>query len=421
MRAALDALGRPQDSFASILVAGTNGKGSTAAAIASALSRSGRLVGLYTSPHILDYRERIRLQGRLAGEDLLLRLLERDWDIWQRHELSFFEATTALAMCAFREAGVRAAVLEVGLGGRLDATNTVEPVLSVITSLGMDHAHLLGSTPAAIALEKAGIMRPGVPVALAGGGAEGTRAALGRARELDAPAFLRRDCLRVSRVTPTPRGSAFLVGGRRGAPSGWDLPAGEMEVEMPLPGAHQITNGALAVLALSLLRAHGWEIQGEDIRQGLKRLRWPGRLERPLRGVPLLADVAHNREGALVIAHHLRSLARRRELRPVVGMLEHKDHEGFFRALRGLAAEVRLAPLDEPRAAPVEDLAACARSTGLRVRLFPSVATALHDALEGAKEPEGPLVLLCGSFHTLDEGYRALGVRPAAALWEEEP
>jgi len=169
MRAALEALNRPQASFSSILVAGTNGKGSTAAALASALRLSGRSVGLYTSPHLLDYRERIRLNGKLADSEAMRLRVERDREIWDRFELSFFEATTALAFSHFRETGVEVAVLEVGLGGRLDATNTVEPVLSVITPLGMDHAHLLGSTRAAIAREKAGILRPGVPAAVAGG------------------------------------------------------------------------------------------------------------------------------------------------------------------------------------------------------------------------------------------------------------
>lgn len=224
MSAALEDLGRPQDAFASVLVAGTNGKGSTAAALASAARLGGRTVGLYTSPHLLDCRERIRLNGRLAPEDALLARLERDREVWEAHALSFFEALTALAFCFFRDQGVDLAVLEVGLGGRLDATNTVEPILSVITPLGMDHAHLLGSTAAAIAREKAGILRPGVPAVVAGGSLAAIQAVADRARELGAPLYLRRSSVEVRSIRGGARGPRFLLRRRDRAPAGFTLP-----------------------------------------------------------------------------------------------------------------------------------------------------------------------------------------------------
>jgi dihydrofolate synthase/folylpolyglutamate synthase len=419
MRAALEELGSPERSFRSVLVAGTNGKGSTAAALASSLRLTGLRVGLYTSPHILDYRERIRLNGRLAPPEALLRRVETDRDIWERHELSFFEATTVMAFSYFRESAVDLAVLEVGLGGRLDATNTVEPILSIITPLGMDHAHLLGSTPAAIAREKAGILRPNVPAVLAGGSREAIEAVRSRAGEVGAPFYLRRECVRVDRIAPAPRGTRFRLRRRPGAPAGFVLPERGLSIETSLPGRHQVVNAAHAALALSLLRERGVAVDDEQIARGIRRLRWPGRLERPAKDRPLLADVAHNREGAQVVAQYLQGPARSREIRPVIAMLEKKDHQGYFRELRRVARRVWIAPLAVERAAPVEELKSAAEEAGLAVRLAPSVKEALEDALRGAFEPDGPLVLLAGSFHTVEAGYHALGVPAEEALWDE--
>ncbi len=414
MRACLEDLGRPQESFASILVAGTNGKGSTAAGLASVFSRTGRTVGLYTSPHLLDYRERIRLDGALAPKGTLLRLITRDREIWERHELSFFEATTALAFAFFREAGADLAVLEVGLGGRLDATNTAEPILSVITSLGMDHAHLLGATAAAIAGEKAGILRPGVPAIVAGGAAGSFGAVERRARELGAPLFRRTACLRVDQIEETD-GTSFRVRRREGAPAGFVLPEDGLELRSRLPGIHQAVNGSLAVLGPALLRERGWGVTDAEIQEGIGRLRWPGRCE-AIPGFPLIADVAHNHEGAQVLARAVAGVARGRGILPVAGMMAQKDHGGFFRELSRVAREVRIAPLAVERAAPAADLEAAARAAGLTVRSFPRIAPALEDALE-ASARDGSLVLLCGSFHALEEGYRFLGLGPVEALW----
>lgn len=426
--ACLEAIGRPDRRFASILVAGTNGKGSTSAALASVLARAGYRTGLYTSPHLRDFRERIRVDGRLAGRRALEGRMERDWDRWEAAELTFFEATTMLALGHFADAGVEVAVLEVGMGGRLDATNTVEPVLSVITSLGMDHAHALGATPAAIAREKAGILRPGVPAVVAGGlpGAPGSVAA--RAAELGAPLYRRRECAAVRRLGLAPGGATGVAAGgsaairfelvaRPSAPAGFRLPGSGLRLESRLPGAHQAGNLALAALAAAILRERGWRIDDEAIIEGIARLHWPGRLERPRPDLPLVADVAHNREGAQVLARALSPLKGR--VRPVVSMVAQKDHAGFFRALRRLAARVELAPLADPRGAPLDELAAAARQAGCDVGRHETIGAALATALANAGGGAGELVLLCGSFHTLDEGYHALGIGPRETLWDE--
>jgi dihydrofolate synthase/folylpolyglutamate synthase len=421
VRACLRALGDPQEAFASILVAGTNGKGSTASALASVLSLSGARTALYTSPHLLDFRERIRIDGRMDDRALLHARLERDWTTWERFELSFFEAATVLALARFREAGVEVAVLEVGLGGRLDATNTVEPILSVITSLGMDHAQILGGTAAAIAVEKAGILRAGVP-AVTDGGPPGAPAALeARAREVGACFYPRNRCVRVSDIKPlaAAAGVRFRLAPRAGAPAGFTLPPAGLALESALPGVHQAGNLTLAALAAAILRRRGFAITDGHIVEGIRRVRWPGRLARPLPGGALIADVAHNREGARAVARHLAAVAPGREVRPVVGMVQGKDHAGFFRELGRVARSVWVVPLTDARTASVQTLAAAAEAAGLGVRRAGSVAEALGAAFSGAREPDGPLVLLCGSFHMLDEGYRELGVSALEQLWAE--
>jgi dihydrofolate synthase/folylpolyglutamate synthase len=421
MRACLRVLGDPQQAFASVLVAGTNGKGSTASALASILSLSGTRTALYTSPHLLDFRERIRIDGRMDDRELLHVRLERDWAVWERFELSFFEAATVLAFARFRDAGVEVAVLEVGLGGRLDATNIVEPILSMITSLGMDHAQILGDTAAAIAVEKAGIFRAGVP-AVTGGGPPGAPAAVeARAREVGACLYQRNRCVRVSGITPSvaAAGVRFRLAPRAGAPAGLTLPPDGLVIESALPGVHQAGNLTLAAMAAAMLRERGFNITDGQIVEGIRRVRWPGRLERPLPGSALIADVAHNREGARAVARHLAVVAPGREVRPVVGMVQGKDHAGFFRELGRVARSVWVVPLADQRAAPVETLAVSAEAAGLGVRPAGSVAEALGAALSGAREPDGPLVLLCGSFHLLEEGYRELGVSALERVWAD--
>jgi dihydrofolate synthase / folylpolyglutamate synthase len=420
VRDCLRAIGDPQRAFSSVLVAGTNGKGSTASALASILSLSGLRTALYTSPHLLDFRERIRIDGRMDDRGLLHACMERDWETWERFELSFFEAATVLALARFQEAGVQVAVLEVGLGGRLDATNTVEPILSVVTSLGMDHAQILGNTAAAIAREKAGIFRSGVP-AVTNGGPPGAPSMLeARARKVGALLYRRNRCVRVSSIAPANRmaGVRFRIAPRAGAPAGFTLPPGGLQLESALSGVHQAGNLALAALSAALLRERGYTISDGQIAEGIRRLKWPGRLERPVPDLALIADVAHNREGGRAIARHLAALAPGREVRPVVGMVQGKDHAGFFRELGRVTRSVWVVPLADDRATPPETLAAAAESAGLSVRRAGSVAAALDLALPGARDPEGPIVLLCGSFHTLEEGLRALGVPARERLWD---
>jgi dihydrofolate synthase/folylpolyglutamate synthase len=183
---------------------------------------------------------------------------------------------------------------------------------------------------------------------------------------------------------------------------------------------HQAGNLALSALAAAVLRERGFAITDAQIVEGIRRVRWPGRMERPLPGGAFIADVAHNREGARVLSRHLAARAPGREVRPVVGMVKGKDHSGFFRELARVASTVWVAPLRDERGAPVEVLVASAESAGLVVRRADSVAEALDLALPGARGPDGPMVVLCGSFHTLEEGYERLGLPAQERLWNQE-
>jgi dihydrofolate synthase / folylpolyglutamate synthase len=287
-------LGAPQASYPSILVAGTNGKGSTSSFLAGILRASGLRVGLYTSPHLVDVRERIRVEDELIREEAFASCLTR---VRRAAEAAvaegdlpgpptYFEALTLLAFDHFRRSGVDAAVLEIGLGGRLDCTNIVEPELSVVTNIAKDHEDYLGHGLENIAREKAGVFRSGVPALTAaeGIGLETLRA---RAGELGTPLMeLRREHVKAS--------------GDR-----WRLDWGEWHLELPRPslaGDHQLPNAALAVLAGCVLRDRGWPLSDEAMGEGVSMASWPGRLELLALGPDLYLDGAHNPAGCLALA-----------------------------------------------------------------------------------------------------------------------
>ena len=285
------ALSDPQASFPSVLVAGTNGKGSVSATLASILSRSGRRTGLYSSPHLVDVRERVRVDGRWISKarfaaDLtaVRRLAEEAVEAGTVEEMpTHFEALTLLAFRHFQRESVEAAVLEVGLGGRWDCTNIVEPVLSVITSIARDHEEWLGLGLRNIAREKSGVMRPRVPAITSATRPEALEVLQKVARSLDTPLKLSFECA----VT-------------RGEGS-WRLecPEGRLE-SLPYPtlaGDHQMENAALACRAVLVLRSLGWEIPDAAVREGLQATRWPGRLQKVREAPAVYLDGAHNVEG----------------------------------------------------------------------------------------------------------------------------
>ncbi len=369
IRALLERLGHPERRFAPVLVAGTNGKGSTARALAAILTASGRKTGLFLSPHLTRYAERFLVDGREIAEDALLARVRELRPHVEATGATFFEASAALAFHHFAEEGVEVGVLEVGLGGRLDATNAADPVLSLVTAIGYDHTAFLGETLTQIAGEKAGIFRPGVPAFTSATG-EALSALLAHAREKGTP---------LEPVRPE-----FVVARRSGIRFGLD---GRV-YDAPLLGRHQGENLALAVRAARALGA-----DEAAIRTGLLRLENPGRLERL---GPYLLDGAHNAEGARALARALADHFPDEAKVLVFASSRDKDHRGMARALKGLFRAVYLTRYPGERSADPRTL----------LPLFENahVVEDPHAALAAARRAHpGALVVVAGSLYLLGE------------------
>jgi len=320
-RELLSRVGRPDRCFGAIHVGGTNGKGSAAAALEAILRRDGRRTGLYTSPHLVEHRDRYRIDGEPVARDRALPVARRIVGHARELGASRFEAETALAFLLFREAGVETAVVEVGLGGRLDATNVLEPEACLLTSVALDHIALLGDTPDSVAREKAGILKTGVPCAVGHLADAPLRVVERRAAEVGAPLrVLGRDA-GVGDVRVSAEGTRFRY--RSGA-----CPAG-LEVRTPLVGRHQAENLAVALLALE---AHPAPPRPEARVEGLAAVRWRGRFERIVaRGTGWILDVAHNPAALEATVETLEAVAVRRPWIWVLSILADKECEAMVR------------------------------------------------------------------------------------------
>ncbi|NJD11024.1 MAG: bifunctional folylpolyglutamate synthase/dihydrofolate synthase, partial [Gemmatimonadetes bacterium] len=332
--------GDPQQRYPTIHVGGTNGKGSVAAVMASVLRAGGRRVGLYTSPHLCSFRERIQIDGRAISETALLAAAERLWPVIQEELPSFFEATTAIAFRALADAGVEIAVVEVGLGGRLDATNVITPLVSVLTNVSLDHVQYLGNTVEAVAREKAGIIKPGVPIVTGEHVGAAHDVFRWRAAELRAPFYaLAPADYHADQLT--------LAGTRLTVP----LLGGACALDAPLLGGHQASNIAVAVRALDLLPPP-WRPEPSAVAAGVSAVRWPGRLQLEyVAGVPWMLDVAHNLAGVDALVNALAAVSLPRPMIASVGVRGDKDWPGMMVPLYATADEVLLT---EPPTAPAD-------------------------------------------------------------------
>ena len=399
MRILAEALGNPQLRFRSVLVAGTNGKGSTSATLASILQAGGYRTGLYTSPHLARVNERIRINGQdIADDDLATYYFQVDdcaRQLVAEGRLSgfpsFFEAMTALAFVAFAEQKVDIAVLEVGMGGRLDATNIVEPLISVITDISLDHMEWLGDTIAEIAHEKAGILRQnGVLVTLPqhpeANQAIGEAAVALEVRGVNAAEYIP---ARNVESGPYP----LIVLGE------------EIVIASPLAGAHQQRNLALAIAtAVELCNHHGYKLTAKQIKEGIQATRWPGRLERFRQAgrADVVLDVAHNPAGAWALRSMLSHLdPRPKSMTAVFGCLKDKAYIEMAQILFPLFETVVLTEVSSPRTASLKDLASAAEATGVPVRMASSPKAALEDAL--TLTAPGGLVVVTGSVYLVGE------------------
>ena len=398
IRALLDGAGRPQQAYAALHVAGSNGKGSVCAALAEILRRSGRRVGLYTSPHLHAFVERIRIDGVPISEAEIIQLTAELRDRTAGIPATFFEFTTALALLGFARRQVEYAVLETGMGGRLDATNVVLPQVTVITSICRDHVEHLGSDPAAIAAEKGGIIKQGVPVVIGPQRPEVEAVLLEIARERQAPAVL------------CGRDFSFAAAGS----SGFNFHGLGVELENLQPalaGAHQHENLALALAAAAVLRRRGADLPLSALRQGVEQVCWPGRLEWWRGERVILLDGAHNEGGAVVLADYLGSLKGR--CRWVAAIKRGKAVEQILAPLLPLAAAVYATVLPVEQAVPPEELVAAARDAGVPARAFAEPTEALRAALRERRE--GETVLVAGSLFLVAVAREWLSARENSA------
>ena len=381
----LGSLGNPQDAFTAVHVVGTNGKGSTASCLASILGAGCYRCGLFTSPHLISFTERIRVNGTEIGEDAVTRLAERVMAAAPQ-ESTFFEIVTALAVLHFAEQGVEIAVFEAGMGGRLDATNALDGVLCVLTPVSLDHTDYLGCGIAEIASEKVGICKPGTPVVSARQHPEAACVIARQAGESGCPLYL---C-----------GKDFDADWRDGRLFYRGMNCELASVEAGLPGLYQSGNAALALAAAELLSGAGFALTPQALAIGIEQARWPGRMEL-FPGEPrLLLDGAHNPAGAAALAEALAEIPRGRLLL-VVGVMGDKELAGILSPLLPLADTVfAVAPAIE-RALPAIKLAQFCRAAGVSSVEAGSVARGL--ALAGTAAGPDDLIVVCGSLFTVGE------------------
>lgn len=391
----LDRLDHPQDKFRSVHIAGTNGKGSTAAYIESILRQAGYKTGIFTSPHLTDYRERIRVDGKQISRKYIIDFVSKYHSIISRQKITFFETCTALAFCYFADCKVDIAIVEVGLGGRLDATNTLVPVLSVITDISLDHTNILGDSLIKIAFEKAGIVKPGVPV-LAG----------------IMPGEPRKEIARVCREKRAP----FIYLSKKDFPHNGNNAKGNSlfnfdychdglilnRICSGLYGNHQIANSALSIRAVDLLKRVNFPVRKKDIRSGLKNVYWPGRFEIiKTKGKPtIIMDVGHNPSGIRAMVRCFKRLFPGQKADLVMGFVRNKKLDESVRYLESIAGRVEIVRLKTQRSADPDEIASYFKNSRLL-----NVSQSVIDSARKLIDLAGPddKIIICGSHYAVGE------------------
>ncbi len=420
MKSFLASLDQPQKKLKFVHIAGTNGKGSTAANLFSILHEAGFKVGLYSSPHLSSVRERFKINEQYISENDFAKFAEQIITILQDRQITYFEFTTTLALLWFAAENVDLVLMEVGMGGRLDATNVIKPLVSVITNVSMDHEAYLGDTLSAVAAEKAGVIKEDIPVVTAAGKDDSRIIIKKRTKELNAPLYL--------------LGRDFSV--QEEHDHGWEYGGIKQGVQYSklvsgLYGSHQIENSAIALAVLELLKPHGFEVSEKDIRTGLKKTRWPGRLEyfvidRATKKiipdgkkteeasvqndhniVRFLLDGAHNPAGIESLQKVLQELFTYNSLIGVFASMADKDIRNSLLPIAPLFAHIILTrPENERSARPVDLKSMLPEEIQNRVICTDSVTLALDKAVELAKT--GDLVCVAGSLYLIGKARHIL-------------
>lgn len=384
-----DSLGNPQQAFKTVHIAGTNGKGSTSHMLAAILQTAGYKTGLYTSPHLKDFRERIKVNGEMVSEEFVISFTETITPLIEEIEPSFFEITVAMAFDYFKQQQVDIAIIETGLGGRLDSTNIITPEISAITNIGWDHMNLLGNSLEEIAFEKAGIIKENIPVVIGETLPETWPVFEKKAKEENAPLF----------IAPQIRQAAD-----------WKWEKHELIVEvteqhhtdhkiyhLDLPGIYQTKNLLTVLEACSQLQQRGWKIDDAIIHKGLKETKkltgLHGRWETIHQSPQLVVDVAHNVEGMKQLAQQI-EMTEYNELHIIVGMVKDKDVDNVLKLLPK-NARYYFTKAQIPRALPEDELASKAKQLGLEGKSFSNIDFALLSAAQKAHKKD--LIIVCGS------------------------
>jgi dihydrofolate synthase/folylpolyglutamate synthase len=389
-------LGNPQQKYPTIHVAGTKGKGSVSVMCASTLRAAGYRVGLYTSPHLDDYAERIQIDSEFIPHADFVSIVEEIKPyVKEIPELTTFEITTALALLYFAKKNVTAAVIEVGLGGRLDATNVLTPKVSVITSISYDHTHLLGDTLTLIAGEKAGIIKTGVPVVVSPQKEE-ARVVIERvAHECSAPLVQVGQDYLFEAISHSLEGQEMRVWARENPESS------TVTLTIPLLGDHQVANAATAYAVLETANQNGLSIPLEAIRTGFADVFWPGRFEIVNGSPPVILDCAHNRDSAEKLGFTLNEYYPKRPVVMIFGASEDKDILGMFAELMPMVREMIAVKSFHPRAIEPEKLVEMALLYKCPAQIIHSIPEAMEKALHEAGE--NGLVLVTGSIFVVAE------------------
>ena len=396
-------LGHPERRFRSIHVAGTNGKGSVSHMLASILMQAGYKVGLYTSPHLVDFRERIRINGAMIPQEEVTRFVELHKDYLQSLQLSFFEMTVGLAFDYFATQQVDVAVVEVGMGGRLDSTNVIMPDLSIITNIGFDHTQFLGNTLPLIAGEKAGIIKPGVPVVIGESHPETRPVFEKKAAEMGAPIYFADDNYRIVPVaepsSPSTDELTFPQLNFKVDKNIFQFSIFNFQFTSPLSGSYQLKNLATLFQALELLPTVGYTISPDNIRNGIARVvqdtglhgRWEKMDEHPL----TICETAHNADGVRAMLQKLGEIPYH-HLHLIYGCVNDKDFRSILQMLPHDRTTYYYTQPSVPRALPVSQLTLAAAECSMAGQPFATVGEAIRSA-RAAADPRHDLVLVTGS------------------------
>lgn len=374
-----ESIGSPQNAFPTAHVAGTNGKGSTVMMLGAVLREAGYKTGVFTSPHLMDFRERIRINGTMIDKRFVTRWIERHKAEIIRRQITYFEVMVALAVSYFKSRNVDIAVIETGLGGRLDATNILAPNLTIITEISLDHVSILGDTLSKIAGEKAGIIKHRTPLIIGEMPAAARRKLESVARKRSAP------LIRLASASRARRSASALA----------------------LRGPHQIQNARNVLSAVGILNNQGFEISESALAHGLANVRWAGRFQslRSISGASIIVDVAHNETGVAALVATYKERFANQKATVVVGFVRNKDHRPLFAALSGIAAEFILTQLPTHRSVEPEEFLRYLKGFAGKTTIRKSPAAAFKLALSGASSRQP--ILVVGSHYLAGEFLRA--------------